>query len=221
MFVAGYAGIGKTTLIQELYKPLVRQRGYFIAGKFDQLERNIPYRALLQALQRLIQRLLAEGEERLHVWRTRLAAALEGNGAVLAEVLPEIELILGKQPPVLPLASAEAQHRFVTVVQNFLAVLATPEHPLVIFLDDLQWVDAATLQLLPPLLTNPDLRGLFVIGAYRDNEVSADHALLKTQATLADAGAQLSRITLPPLSLENLMHLVRDALHGDLAAALA
>jgi predicted ATPase len=219
MLVAGYAGIGKTTLIQELYKPLVRQRGYFIAGKFDQLERNIPYRALLQAFQRLVQRLLTEGEERLHVWRTRLAEALGGNGGVLAEVLPEIELLLGKQPPALPLGPTEAQNRFIMVVQNFLAVLATPEHPLVMFLDDLQWVDAATLRLLPPLLTSPDLRCLFVIGAYRDNEVSADHPLLKTQATLSEAGAQLYHITLPPLGLEDLTHLVRDSLRCDLTNA--
>ena len=134
-------------------------------------------------------------------------------------MLPEIELILGKQPPVPPLGPTEAQNRFMMVVQNFLAVLATPEHPLVVFLDDLQWVDSATLHLLPPLLTNPDLRGVFVIGAYRDNEVSADHPLLKTQAALAAAGTPLYHITLPPLGLEDLIHLVRDSLRSDLADA--
>jgi predicted ATPase/GAF domain-containing protein len=214
--VAGYAGIGKTTLIQELYKPLVRQRGYFIAGKFDQLARNIPYHALIQAFQQLVHRLLAEGEARLHLWRTQLAMVLGGNGGVLAEVLPEIELILGDQPPVPPLGPTEAQNRFIMVLQSFLAVLATPEHPLVVFLDDLQWVDIATLHLLPPLLTNPDLRCLFLIGAHRDNEVSADHPLRKTQAVLAEAGARLSHITLPPLDLEHLTQLVCDSLHGDL-----
>jgi predicted ATPase/transcriptional regulator with GAF, ATPase, and Fis domain len=219
MLVAGYAGIGKTTLIQELYKPLVRQRGYFIAGKFDQLARNIPYHAFIQAFQQLVQRLLAEGEERLHVWRVQLAAALGVNGGVLAEVLPEIELILGRQPPVPPLGPTEAQNRFILVLQNFLSVLATPEHPLVVFLDDLQWVDAATLSLLPPLLTNPDLRCLFLIGAYRDNEVTTDHPLRTTQAALAEAGARLHHITLPPLGLEDLACLVQDSLHGDLADA--
>jgi tRNA A-37 threonylcarbamoyl transferase component Bud32 len=217
MLVAGYAGIGKTTLIQELYKPLVQHRGYFIAGKFDQLARNIPYHAVIQAFQRLVQRLLAEGEECLYVWRGQLAAALGSNGGVLAEVLPEIELILGKQSPAPPLGPTEAQNRFTMVLQNFLAVLATPEHPLVVFLDDLQWVDTATLQLLPPLLTHPDLHCLFLIGAYRDNEVNADHPLLTIQAGLADAGAQLHRITLPPLELEHLTDLVQDSLRSDLA----
>jgi predicted ATPase/transcriptional regulator with GAF, ATPase, and Fis domain len=220
MLVGGYAGIGKTTLIQELYKPLVRQRGYFIAGKFDQLARNIPYYALIQAFQQLVQRLLAEGEERLHAWREQLAVALGVNGRVLAEVLPEIELILGKQPPVPALGPTEAQNRFIMVLQNFFSVLATPEHPLVMFLDDLQWVDAATLSLLPPLLTNPGLRCLFLIGAYRDNEVDVDHPLQKTQTALAEAGAQLHHITLPPLGLEDLTHLVRESLHGTLAHAL-
>jgi hypothetical protein len=219
MLVAGYAGIGKTTLIQELYKPLVRQRGYFIAGKFDQLARNIPYHALIQAFQQLVQRLLAEGEERLHVWRTQLTEALGVNSGVLAEVLPEIELILGIQPPVPALGPTEAQNRFIMVLQNFLSVLATPEHPLVVFLDDLQWVDAATLSLLPPLLTNPDLRCLCLIGAYRDNEVSADHPLRKAQAALAEAGAQLYHISLPPLGLEDLTDMVQEALHDDLAEA--
>jgi predicted ATPase/transcriptional regulator with GAF, ATPase, and Fis domain/tRNA A-37 threonylcarbamoyl transferase component Bud32 len=214
MLVGGYAGIGKTTLIQELYKPLVRQRGYFVAGKFDQLARNIPYHALIQAFQQLVQRLLAEGEERLHVWRAQIAAALGVNSGVLAEMLPEIELILGQQPPVPPLGPTEAQNRFIMVLRNFLSVLATPEHPLVVFLDDLQWVDAATLSLLPPLLTNPDLRCLFLIGAYRDNEVGVDHPLRKTQAALAEAGAQLYRISLPPLALEDLTSLVQEALHG-------
>ena len=219
MLVAGYAGIGKTTLIQELYKPLVRQRGYFIAGKCDQLARDIPYRALIQALQQLVHRLLAEGEARLQVWRAQLTSALGVHGGVLTEVVPEMALLLGPQPPVPPLGLTEAQQRFLMVVHNFLAVLATSEHPLVVFLDDLQWADTATLQLFRPLLTHPDLRALLVIGAYRDHEVSADHALRQTQAALTDAGAPLYHITVPPLGLEDLTHLVRDALHGDLAEA--
>ena len=149
---------------------------------------------------------------------TFFALALQVT-TILAEMLPEIGLILGPQPPVPPLGFTEAQHRFIMVVQNFLAVLATPEHPFVGFLDDLQWADIATLQLLPPLLTHPDLGSVFIIGAYRDHEVSADHALRQTQAALTAAGAQLYHITVPPLGLEDLTHLVRDALHGDLAEA--
>jgi predicted ATPase len=214
-----YAGIGKTTLIQELYKPLVRQLGYFIAGKFDQLARNIPYHVLIQAFQQLVQRLLAEGEERLHVWRAQLTEALGVNSGVLAEVLPEIELILGIQTPVPALGPSDAQYRFIRVLQNSLSVVATPEHPLVVFLDDLQWVDAATLSLLLPLLTNPDLRCLCLIGAYRDNEVSAEHPLPEAQAARAEAGAELYHISLPPLGLEDLTNMVQEAVHDDLAEA--
>ena len=215
-----YAGIGKTTLIQELYKPLVRQLGYFIAGKFDQLARNIPYHVLIQAFQQLVQRLLAEGEERLHVWRAQLTEALGVNSGVLAEVLPEIELILGMYRRRFQRWDLrEAQHRFIRVLQNSLSVVATPEHPLVVFLDGLQWVDAATLSLLLPLLTNPDLSCLCLIGAYRDNEVSSEHPLPKAQAARAESGAELYHISLPPLGLEDPTNMVQEAVHDDLAEA--
>jgi PAS domain S-box-containing protein len=212
LLIAGYSGIGKTTLVRELYKPLVRNRGYFISGKFDQLERNIPYRALIQAFKQLIQRLLAEGEARLNAWRAALTEALGANAGVLAEVLPAIELILGKQPPAPPLAPTEAQNRFRMVLQNFLGVLARPEHPLVIFLDDLQWVDAATLKLLKPLLTSRNIRSLFLIGAYRDNEVSADHPLAMAQAELRKHGIPLIHTNLSPLNVTDLARLVCDSL---------
>lgn len=160
MLVAGYSGIGKTSLIQELYKPLVRQRGYFISGKFDQIAR-IPYGAFIQSFRGLVQQLLTESEDQLAGWRSRLSGALGTSGGVLAEVIPEIELILGAQAPPPPLGPAEAQNRFRLVFQNFVGALAMKEHPLVIFLDDLQWADSATLNLLEPLLTSPDIQFLF------------------------------------------------------------
>jgi predicted ATPase len=215
MLVAGYSGIGKTSLIHELYKPIARQRGYFVAGKFDQLARHVPFRALIQALRGLMQRLLTEDEDRRRTWRARLEAALGQNGAVLAEVIPEIELILGRQPPAPTLGPAEAQNRFTLVFQNFIAALAAPAHPLVVFLDDLQWADPATLGLLMPLLTAADIRGLFFLGAYRDNEVGSDHPLVKTLDNLKQAGARVHRITLPPLQLPDVSRLVQETLRSD------
>jgi len=182
MVVGGYSGIGKTSLIQELYKPIVRERGYFIAGKFDPIVRNVPHGALIQAFRSLLQQLLTESEARLSRWRTRLSEALGANAGVLAEVIPEIELVLGKQPPPPALAPTEAQNRFQLVFQNFVGTLAQREHPLVVFVDDLQWADSATLSLLGPLLTSPRVKFLFLIGAYRDNEVDASHLLMRTRA---------------------------------------
>ncbi len=216
MLVAGYSGIGKTSLIQELYKPIVRERGYFISGKFDQIAR-IPYAAFIQAFRALCRQLLTEGEEQLQLWRTRLVNALGVNGGVIAQVIPEIELLIGAQPPAPPLAPAEAQNRFHMVFQNFVGALARREHPLVIFLDDLQWADSATLGLLQSLLTSRDVRHLFLIGAYRDNEVDAAHPLARTLNSLEEDKVHLLRVMLGPLGLDELACLIRDTLHRQLS----
>ncbi|HWO01849.1 MAG TPA: serine/threonine-protein kinase PknK, partial [Blastocatellia bacterium] len=215
MLVSGYAGVGKTSLIQELYKPIVRQRGYFIAGKFDQIARSTPFGALIQAFRGFIQQLLTESEDRLAAWRFQLAEVLDANGSVIAEVIPEIELILGKQPPSPGLAPTEAQNRFRLVFQNFVGAIARKEHPLVIFLDDLQWVDSATLNLLGPLLTSPDVEHLFLIGAYRDNEVDPSHSLMRALGALEAEGVRLHQMSLRPLELADLMSLIADTLHCD------
>ncbi|MFY9607735.1 MAG: sigma 54-interacting transcriptional regulator [Blastocatellia bacterium] len=215
MLVSGYAGVGKTSLIQELYKPIVRQRGYFIGGKFDQIARSTPFGALIQAFRGFIQQLLTESEDRLAEWRSRLSEALDVNGSVIAEVIPEIELILGKQPASPGLAPTEAQNRFRLVFQNFVGAIARKEHPLVIFLDDLQWVDSATLNLLGPLLTSPDVQHLFLIGAYRDNEVDAAHHLVRALGGLEAEGVLLHQMSLRPLEPADLMSLITDTLHCD------
>ncbi len=215
MLVSGYSGIGKTSLIHELYKPIVRQRGYFISGKFDQVVRNIPYSGFTQALRGLVWQLLTESEDRLAQWRVRLSAALGSNGGVLADVIPEVELILGRQAPPPPLDPAEASNRFGYVFQSFVSALAQPEHPLVVFLDDLQWVDAATLDLLHALLTGPDVRHLLIIGAYRDNEVDAGHLLTRAIDRLDASGAHLSRLSLAPLALPDLSSFLCDTLHRE------
>lgn len=215
LLVDGYAGIGKTALIQELYRPIVRQRGYFIAGKCDQVVRSVPFSALIQALRGLVRQLLSESEERLAQWRTRLSAALGSNGGVLVEVIPEIALIIGSQPPPSGLGPTEALNRFQLVFQHFVGVLAQPEHPLVMFLDDLQWADPATLSLLQPLLTSQDIRCLFIIGAYRDNEVYTGHPLLRTLTALEADWGTLQRVTLGPLGLADVIALLCDTLHGE------
>jgi predicted ATPase/signal transduction histidine kinase len=210
LLVAGYAGIGKTALIEQLYRPILRRRGYFIAGKFDQVARGVPFGALIQAFRDLVHQLLTESDADLQAWRLRLGEALGGNGGVIAEVIPEIEFILGTQRAPPPLGAIEAQNRFQLVLRNFVAALAAPTHPLVIFLDDLQWADAATLGLLEPLLAAGGLSGLLVIGAYRDNELEAAPQLVRSIAAVEAGGGALRRITLGPLALADLVQLVAD-----------
>jgi predicted ATPase/transcriptional regulator with GAF, ATPase, and Fis domain len=215
VLVSGYSGIGKTSLISELYRPIVKQRGYFLSGKFDQVMRNLPYGALIQAFRGFVWQVLAESEHRLAGWRSRLTAALGANGGVLAEVIPEIELVLGKQPVPPALDPAEAQNRFRYVFQSFVAALAQKEHPFVVFLDDLQWVDAATLDLLHALLTGPDLNHVLFIGAYRDNEVDASHRLTWAIERLQTAGALVPRVSLGPLSRGDVVLFLCETLRGS------
>lgn len=223
LLVEGYAGIGKTALIQQLYRPIVQQRGYFISGKFDQVARGVPFGALIQAFRALVQQLLTEPEAQLAAWRTTLADALGANGGVLAEVIPEIEFIVGAQATPAVLGGTEALNRFQRVLENFLAALARPEHPLVLFLDDLQWADAATLGLLEPLLTSTESRCLLLLGAWRDNDADVAPPLARTLTALDAAGVALQRIVLGPLSADELTALVADTLHcsGAVAEPLA
>ena len=212
MLISGYSGIGKSALVQELYKPITQQRGYFISGKFDQFQRNIPYSAIVNAFQDLAKQLLTESEANLNQWREKLLAALGINGQVIIDVIPEIELIIGKQPAPPELGAAEAENRFNFVFQNFIKVFTKPEHPLTIFIDDLQWADGASLKLIQ-LLMDASPAGLFLIGAYRDNEVSAAHPLMLTIAEIVKTGANVDRILLSPLDLASVTQLIADALN--------
>ncbi|MEG4055474.1 MULTISPECIES: AAA family ATPase [unclassified Microcoleus] len=212
MLISGYSGIGKSALVQELYKPITQQRGYFISGKFDQYQRNIPYSAIVSAFQDLAKQLLTESEAQLKEWREKLLDALGINGQVLIDVIPEIELIIGKQPAPPELGAAEAENRFNFVFQNFIKVFTKPEHPLTIFIDDLQWADGASLKLMQ-LLMSASSTGLFLIGAYRDNEVSAAHPLMLTIAEIVETGAKVDRIFLSPLDLASVTQLISDALN--------
>ena len=223
MLVTGYAGIGKTALVHEVYKPLTRQRGYFLAGKFDQLQRNIPYAALLAAFRALMRQLLTESEADIAAWRARLMAALGPNAQVIVEVIPEVALIVGPQPAVPTLGTAESQNRFNLVFQNFIGVFAASEHPLVLFLDDLQWADGASLNLLRLLMTASESQYLFIIGAYRDNEVGGAHPLALALDEIQRTQAPVSRIALAPLDLPNVVQLLVDtfACTAETAAPLA
>ncbi|BAY27855.1 multi-sensor signal transduction multi-kinase [Calothrix sp. NIES-2100] len=229
MLVSGYSGIGKSALIQEVYKPITRHKGYFISGKFDLLQRNIPYASLIQAFQKLIRQLLTETEAQIAIWREKILAALPINCQVIINVIPEVELIVGKQPTVPELGATESQNRFHWVLQNFIHVFTKPEHPLVIFLDDLQWADSASLKLIQLLMTESDSQYLFLIGAYRDNEVSATHPLMLILEEIQKTNAiycgqkiypSVNHIALSPLNLTHVIQLIAETLHCDESRAL-
>ncbi|MBD2742187.1 ATP-binding protein [Coleofasciculus sp. FACHB-1120] len=215
MLVSGFSGIGKSALVNEIHKPIVRQRGYFISGKFDQFKRNIPYVSLIQAFQELVRQLLTESEEKIDFWKTQLLESLGCNGQVIIDVIPEVEFILGKQPQVPELAPAEAQNRLNLVFQKFLSVFTTKDHPLVLFLDDLQWADSASLKLICLLMTDPDSQYLLMIGAYRNNEVSATHPLMLTLEEIKKSEITVNTISLNSLVLNNVNSLIVDTLKSD------
>ncbi len=212
ILVSGYSGIGKSSLINEVHKPIVRQRGYFIAGKFDQFKRNIPYAALIQALEDLIQQLLSESQERLAYWQAEILTALGESGQIIIDVIPDLEKILGKQPAVAEIGAAESQNRFNRLFQQFIQVFAKKAHPLVLFLDDLQWSDLTSLNLIQVLMTDTESKYLLLIATYRDNEVDVLHPLISTIEKIAQAQGKIERIVLQPLSFASVADLVVDTL---------
>ena len=215
VLVSGYSGIGKSAVVNELHKALVPPRGLFASGKFDQYRRDIPYATLAQAFRSLIRRLLGKSEAELQHWRDRFKQALDPNGLLIVDLVPELKLIIGAQPSVPELAPQDAQNRFQLVFRRFIEVFARPEHPLALFLDDLQWLDAATLDLIEHLLTHAEVRHLLLVGAYRDNEVSPYHSLLRTLGTIRKAGGRIQEIVLAPLGLDGIGQLVADAIHSE------
>jgi len=212
LLVSGYSGIGKTSVVNEVHKPIVGARGYFIAGKFDQFKRNIPYAALIQAFQDLIRQILTLSQTEIEKFQQQLLNALGQNGQVIVDVIPEVELIIGKQPAVPQMGPTESQNRLNLVFQQFIHVFCQPEHPLVIFLDDLQWADSASLKLIQLIMTDSDSQYLLMIGAYRDNEVSPIHPLISTINKIQETGTAVNNIILEPLSLHHVSSLVADTL---------
>ncbi|WP_199303214.1 ATP-binding sensor histidine kinase [Oscillatoria sp. FACHB-1406] len=217
MLVAGFSGIGKTAVVNEVHKPIVRQRGYFIKGKFDQFNRNIPFSAFVQAFRNLIGQLLGESDAQLAVWKTKIIEAVGENGQVIIDVIPELETIIGKQLDVPELSGSAAQNRFNLLFQKFVGVFAQKEHPLTLFIDDLQWADSASLELLKYLMN--DARYLLVLGAYRDNEVSPAHPLMLALDKIVKSGTISNTITLRALSVEDTNQLIADTLNCESAIA--
>ncbi|RCJ15054.1 serine/threonine protein kinase [Nostoc sp. ATCC 43529] len=219
MLVAGFSGIGKTAVVNEVHKPIVRWHGYFIKGKYDQFNRNLPFSAFVQAFRDLMGQLLSSDDTQLAEWKAKILAAVGDNGQVLIEVIPELEQVIGQQPPIPELSGSAAQNRFNLLFQKFITVFTMPEHPLVIFLDDLQWTDSASLNLLKLLLTERDRGYLFIIGAYRDNEVFPTHPLMLMLDEVKKAQTPIHTRTLEPLSQADVNQLTADTLSCSIELA--
>src|SRR5271168_36815 len=219
VLVSGYSGIGKSSVVNQLHMVVTPPRGLFASGKFDQYKRDVPYSTLVQAFQSLVRPLLGKSDAELAIWRGAFLQALELNARLMTDLIPELKLIIDDQPPVPELEPQQAQSRFQLVFRRFIGVFARPDHPLALFLDDLQWLDAATLDLLEDLLTRSDLQHLMLIGAYRDNEVDARHPLMRKLDAIRQAGAQVQEIHLAPLAHDDLGQLIADALRSEPAAA--
>jgi PAS domain S-box-containing protein len=212
VLVSGYSGIGKSSVVNELHKVIVLPRGIFISGKFDLRLRDTPHSTLAQAFQGLIQQLLNGRADDIARWRDAIKEAVGNQGRLLTDLIPDLARLIGPQPTIAVLSPVDAELRFQTVFQRFVGVFARAEHPLVIFVDDLQWLDPATLTLIEYLLLHPDTRHLLLIGAYRDNEVDTAHPLMLKLEALRRAGARLDQIVLGPLSVDNVNQLLCDTL---------
>jgi PAS domain S-box-containing protein len=219
LLVSGYSGIGKSSVVHELHKALIPPRGLFAPGKFDQYQRYVPYATLVQAFQCLVRQLLTMSDGELAEWRKALEDALGMNSRLIIDLIPELRLVIGDQPAPPELPPQQAKVRFQLVFQRFISVFARAEHPLVLFLDDLQWIDVATLDLLVDIQTRSTLKHLLLIGAYRDNEVNSDHPLLQTVDAIRAAGGQVSTVTLAPLACAHVSQMISDALRCEPEAA--
>lgn len=215
LLITGYSGIGKTSLVNEIYRPVIEKRGYFISGKFDQFKQNIPYSAIIQAYQDIIRQILTESEESVGIWKREILRALRQNGQVVINVIPELELIIGKQPSLAVLNAVEEENRFTLVFLEFQKTLCRAEHPIVMFIDDLQWVDSASLKLIQMLVTQTELRHLFFIGAYRENEIGQTHKLKIALDEIRRSGTVLHSLVLQPLKLQFVNRIILDTIDSN------
>ena len=215
LIVKGEPGIGKSAIVSEIQKPVVEKRALFLYGKHEQFRRNVPYMAIIQACTTLVKHLLSESSETLENLRAHIIMALGQNAKVITNIIPELELIIGKQPDVPELPPEESQNRFTMLFKNFVSLFMKPEHPVVLFIDDLQWADSATLKLLADIITDIDIRFFFLIGAYRDSEVTSSHPLLPALDTISRSGVPVNTISLDPLNGGNVNSLISHFLHSD------
>ena len=221
MLVAGYAGIGKSALVQEIYKPITERRGYFVRGKFDQYQQNLPFSAIIQALSDFVNQLLTESTAELEAWRAKIMAAVGNSGQVIIDVVPSLSHIIGEQPPIPEVGPVETQNRFNFVFESFMQAIAQPEHPLVLFIDDWQWADSASLNFLKRLMSEAERQHLMVLGAYRDNEVDATHPFRLTLDDLEKTEAQISQINLKPLQKSDVEIMTGETLNQAGAEVLS
>jgi PAS domain S-box-containing protein len=215
VLISGYSGVGKSSVVNELHQAIGLTQGIFISGKFDQYKRDIPYSTFAEAFQILVRQILGKNEAELGRWRNNICEAVGSNGQLIINLIPELELIIGKQPPLPELPAQEAQNRFHAVFRSFLCVFAQSEQPLALFLDDLQWLDPATLRLVEYLVTYPGVGHLLLIGAYRDNEVGITHPLALMLESIRKTKADVREIVLAPLSVADIGELIADTLHQE------
>ena len=220
VLVSGYSGIGKSSVVRELQRPVVRERGLFLGGKFDELARGAPYSAVARAFAWFVRGLLAEGEPRASGWRQEIQGALREYGELIVDLIPQLDLLIGDQPAVPELPVTEAEPRFRRVFRAFLSVFTKRAHPLVLFLDDLQWADAGSLRLVEDVMGDPETRDLLLVGAYRDNEVDAAHPLPQMLDRIRKRAAAVTEVVVSPLRLEHVVALVAEMVRADPEHAL-
>ena len=223
LFVSGYSGIGKTSLIKEVYKPLTKENGYFISGKYDQYNKTSPYSAFISAFTQLIQQCLYRDKKQQEQLKERLISALGSNAQLMTELIPSLKLLIGEPTQSSKLNAKDSKHRFILTFKNFIRVFTNGKNPIVLFLDDLQWADTGSLDLLNILSEDSHLQSLFIIGAYRDNEINPGHPFSSTLARLRNGESTITEIKLRPLSLSNIVQLIEDSLRksGPSAEKLA
>ncbi|TAK73594.1 MAG: serine/threonine-protein kinase PknK, partial [Gammaproteobacteria bacterium] len=215
LFVEGQSGIGKSSLINEIQKPIIRQRGYFITGKYEQYQKDLPYDGLIQAFRNLIQQILTESKQRVNYWRDQLNKAISPNGQVIINVIPEVEKLIGKQLPIVELPPTEARTRFELVFFDFVRTFSRKDHPLVLFLDDMQWADTGSFNLLTQLLQDTEVNYFFLLCTYRNKEIATTHPIFEMKTQLEKANISLRTITLKPLTQKNVMQLLNETLNTE------